>query len=251
MELDETTKNASQIMTEMLKQQGKCHDKAADTEMLQLPSSQAHHEDVTDNALNSQESVITYDGGEKNMVMVDKLLVDKVCPVEEMGKENQPERRRSERLKKEMLLTTMEKNEAMAKKRNLEGNPRMPRNLSDVDNSVLNKLAKEMGVVTRNNSFATFDVLKDLESARNCLYSKHQMQTSGPDPVEIVEFNPENDNFVENAITEENSDVEEMMILQSNKNNSSVKKKVKFSSRERKQDQEDFGFKTQGMFAFL
>ncbi|XP_066343890.1 uncharacterized protein [Miscanthus floridulus] len=120
MELDETTKNASQIMTEMLKQQGKCHDKAADTEMLQLPSSQAHHEDVTDNALNSQESVITYDGGEKNMVMVDKLLVDKVCPVEEMGKENQPERRRSERLKKEMLLTTMEKNEAMAKKRNLE-----------------------------------------------------------------------------------------------------------------------------------
>lgn len=34
MEVDETTENASQIMTEMLKQQGTCQDKAADTEML-------------------------------------------------------------------------------------------------------------------------------------------------------------------------------------------------------------------------
>lgn len=35
---------------------------------------------------------------------------------------------------KEIHLTTKEKNEAMAKKRNLEGNSKMPCNLSDVDN---------------------------------------------------------------------------------------------------------------------
>lgn len=75
------------------------------------------------------------------MVMVDKLLVDKVCPNEGMGKEDQPERGRSERVKKEILLTTMEKNEAMAKRGTWKVTKKCPAIFLMFDNSVLNKLA--------------------------------------------------------------------------------------------------------------
>jgi hypothetical protein len=40
------------------------------------------------------------------------MSVDKEYPIEEKGKEDVPERRRSERLKSEIHLTTKEKNEA-------------------------------------------------------------------------------------------------------------------------------------------
>jgi hypothetical protein len=62
--------------------------------------------------INSQESVITNEGGEKDRALGDKMSVDKEYPIEEKGKEDVPERRRSERLKSEIHLTTKEKNEA-------------------------------------------------------------------------------------------------------------------------------------------
>jgi hypothetical protein len=55
-----------------------------------------------------------------------------------------------------------------------------------------------------------------------------------------VEFNPVIDSSTEIVIIDDNSDVEEMLILQSNKKKASVKKKVKFSQG-RKQDQKDLG----------
>jgi hypothetical protein len=174
MEVEEATGYTSNVINEELMQQSKGRDKDANSVMQQLPSSQVLHDEDAGNVINSQESVITDDGGEKDGVMGDKMLVDKTSSEDDKGKEDQPECRRSERLKKDVLLTTMEKNDAMARKRNLEGNSKIPRNLSDVDNSILNSLAKNMGVVIQNENFATFDVLKDLESARNCLYAKQQ-----------------------------------------------------------------------------
>lgn len=97
-----------------------------------------------------------------------------------------------------------------------------------------------MRAVIQNENFATFNVLKDLESARNCLYAKQQKQCKDHIPVQIVEFNPVIDSSTEIVIIDDNSDVEEMLILQSNKKKASVKKKVKFF-RGRKQDQEDLG----------
>ena len=83
------------------------------------------------------------------MEVEDKMGAAKTSQNKDLIKNDQPERRRSERLKTEVHLSTMEKNEAMAKKRNLEGNSKVPRNLSDVDNLVLNDLAKNMGVVVQ------------------------------------------------------------------------------------------------------
>lgn len=93
----------------------------------------------------------------------------------------------------------------------------MPRNLSNVDNSVLNNLAKNMGVLVQKESFATFGMIKDLESSRNCLYSKQQQQTNNSVPVEIEEFNLENDSSVEIVVMEDNSDVDEMLFQQTHK----------------------------------
>ena len=113
---------------------------------------------------------------------------------EEITKEVLPERR-SERLKKDVHLTTMEKNETLAKKRSLEGTIKPSQSLSDIDNAELNNLAKCMGVLVHENNFATFDMLKDLESARNCLYAKHQKQTVSEKPSEIVEFAVDKENL--------------------------------------------------------
>jgi hypothetical protein len=117
----------------------------------------------------------------------------------------------------------------------------MSHKLSNVDNSVLNNLAKSMGVVTSNEIFATYDIIKDLEVARNCLYSKQQKPVNESTSTKIVEFILENDNSFDFEITEDNSDVEGMMVQQSNKKKAVGKKKVKFSIGGRKHDQEVLG----------
>jgi len=82
---------------------------------------------------------------------------------------------------------------------------------------MLSKLAKNMGVVTQSENFATFDIINDLEVARNCLFVKQQKKVNESIPLEIVEFISENDNSGMFEITDVNSDVEEMLIVQSNK----------------------------------
>lgn len=130
--------------------------------------------------INSQESVLIDDGqngswmGEmvknfEGMKMVvdadmnnDKVQVD--------GPSKMPqEERRSEHLKGGIHLTTMDKNVAMSKKCNLEGNSKKTYALADIDNHVLNNLAKDMGVLVKDSNFDSFDMLKELENARNCL----------------------------------------------------------------------------------
>lgn len=64
--------------------------------------------------------MITDDGGEKALVLYDKMKEAQKDQEGDLNIEAQMERRRSERLKKDVHLTTMDKNEAMAKKRNLE-----------------------------------------------------------------------------------------------------------------------------------
>lgn len=48
-----------------------------------------------------------------------------------------------------------------------------------------------MGVLVHDDAFATFDLLKDLEKARNCLHVKKMNKPVNVASVEIVEFNPE------------------------------------------------------------
>lgn len=42
---------------------------------------------------------------------------------------------------------------------------------------MLHDLAKDMGVLVNDTEFASFDMLKELEAARNCLHLKQMNQT--------------------------------------------------------------------------
>lgn len=189
----------------------------------------------------SQESVLTNDGQADPMGGVADISTGKIPVVEEVGpstermkKEEKPKmpqvERRSESLKGEIHLTTQEKNEDMAKKRNLEGNRKTTHALADVENIVLHSLAKDMGVLVVDNDFASFDMLKELERARNCLHSKQLNKIVPSNCLEIVEFVP-NDNHSNDIICSNvDSDVEEMLIQQSlEKNKFGRKKKFSFS----------------------
>lgn len=137
--------------------------------------------------INSQESVVTV------VNVGDKVQLGSMdIPLDDpgMAKDSQPERR-SERLKKDVHVTTKQKNEAYAKKRSLEGNTRTSCSFSSLENVHLNDLAKNMGVMIPDNNFATFDIIKDLENARNCL-NKHQKKAVNDIPCESVSFDPEN-----------------------------------------------------------
>lgn len=132
-------------------------------------------EGVQENIINSQESVITEDGIDSNqapMINVEGKLSDPAV-TETNAMEAQPERR-SECLQKDIHLTTLEKNEDYAKKRCMEGNSDTSHSLSRIENAQLNDLAKNMCVVIHDANFATFDIIKDLEAARNFLYNKHK-----------------------------------------------------------------------------
>jgi hypothetical protein len=82
------------------------------------------------------------------------------------------ERRRSERLKKDTAISTMEKANMMAKKRNLEGNNVNTNSFSVLPVDDLLHSAADMGVVANSDNLETFDLLKTLEFARNDVYQK-------------------------------------------------------------------------------
>jgi hypothetical protein len=71
------------------------------------------------------------------------------------------EMRRSERLKKDISLTTMEKNERMTKKRNLEGNTTQHNSFSALPIDDIVNITANMGVIVDENDSDTFDLLKE------------------------------------------------------------------------------------------
>lgn len=99
-----------------------------------------------------------------------------------------PEMRRSERLRKEIHLTTMQKVEATAKKRCLEGNPK-DTSMIIADESV-KILAKSMGVMVQSNDFTTLDLIKNIKNAKESLLEKHRNIYLISEGVENTEFVP-------------------------------------------------------------
>lgn len=59
------------------------------------------------------------------------------------------ERRRSDRLKKEIIMTTQERNDLMAKKRNLEGNTSSMFTISELSHNSMHEMSKNMGVIVK------------------------------------------------------------------------------------------------------
>lgn len=187
--------------------------------------------------INSQDSELTEVGNDKAMVISNNLeAVVKTTLLEGGQSKNiQQNRRRSERLKKDVHLTTLDKYEALAKKRSLEGNSKKHQNISELDNIMLDCLAKDMGVVVQDNGFATFDLIKDLETARNCLYDKHQNMNVNDKIIEEVEFIHEEEKLSVDENQEDGSDYE-MFKIHSVSLKSKLKKKFILSPKGRKQD---------------
>lgn len=126
--------------------------------------------------INSQESVVTEVGNKSPICIpiIPPIEMHQSEAAQDQTKEKLEERRRSERLKKDISLTTMEKNEIMAKKRSLEGNNNKTLTISETEITTLENLAKDMGVITANNDFAALNLVKDLEVARHNLFLKNQ-----------------------------------------------------------------------------
>ena len=148
-----------------------------------------------DAIVNTQESVISgkdtveQDGQLKNLSQNE----DDAKPKMKM----QGEIRRSERLKNDIEVTTKEKNERMAKKRNLEGNPLATNMFSDLPVESIKCLSADMGIAVDNINFGTFNMLKDLEIARHNLHIKHTKPVVNEQDEEVLEDNDLHERLIE------------------------------------------------------
>jgi len=257
MEVDSNEEATNQAMNIEILNQNKIKFLSPDINTSIFPNSQeinqTEKEVAAADVINSQESVIT-DDGQISSVVIGAAMNDEKTKDDGQAGISQPERsdektreggqvgtlqpeRRSERLKKDVHLTTMEKNEALAKKRSLEGNSNKSHTLASIDNNMLNDLAKNMGVLINDTEFSTFDMLKELETIRNCLHLKLTNQSKLNSCVEIVEFVPDENQAKSIDSCEEESEVEEMLSQQSKeKCKFGKKKRFSFSQGGRKQD---------------
>lgn len=157
------------------------------------------------------------------------------------GNQQVQNRRRSERLIKDTHLSIKEKNERIAQKRNLEGNPVNANSFSVLPVEELISISCNMGIAIQNDAFDTFNLIRDLEKARNDLYLK-QSENKQPSQTESVGNEP-----VENAplelewLHDESSETEDFILVESRKKRRESKKKVKISPEKKlkKQDQEN------------
>jgi len=119
-----------------------------------------------DGIINTQGSAeLEIDGNEKEVDNPTKEADAEMMEVQQDDK-------RSDRLKKTSTMTTSEKTLQMAKKRNLEGNPSRINSFSVLPIEEIMNVTSNMGVDLNENDFDTFNLLKDLEKARDDLYHK-------------------------------------------------------------------------------
>lgn len=127
---------------------------------------------------------------------------------------------------KEITLTTQEKTERMAKKRNMEGTCSTHNMFFVLPIDEIAELTTGMGVNIDVNDFGTFDLLKDLEFTRHDLFVK-QKEVNVNSQTEIV-GNCESPLPIE-WLQDENSDTEDSILVLLKKKAREQKKKVKFS----------------------
>lgn len=126
--------------------------------------------------LSTLESVETVVGQQENLAKPDEA--DKTNTKDNVNKQRNdvqqgPTRRRSERLKKDTNLTTMEKTMKIVQEKNLEGNPKTSNSFAALSVDDISRISSKMGIAIDSNFFDTCNLLTDLEKARNDLYLKH------------------------------------------------------------------------------
>ena len=177
--------------------------------------------------LNAVDEVKLLDGDSNDTKMEDQVIV----------------KRRSERLKKDAHLTTMEKCEKEALKRNLEGNTHKNNSFAVLSNNDISHVAAEMGIVLENDVFATCNLLNDLEIARNDLYLKQLELNAQDTDVKDKKCSEGNDVSEPIWLDGESSDSMEFTLVESRKKKRQNKKSVMISLEKgsSKQDQEHLG----------
>jgi hypothetical protein len=96
--------------------------------------------------------------------------------------QDQGMRRRGERLKKDSNITTKEKIEKAAQIKNLEGNSTRANSFSILSVEDIINVSSDMGIVLDDKDFDTFDLLKQLECARNELFLKQADKNAQAQP---------------------------------------------------------------------
>jgi hypothetical protein len=204
-----------------------------------------------DNIINTQESVgaeMEVDNRSLKNLMEDgdkgdvpSSQVQKLEAGGEGTSLQEDERRRSDRLKKDTNLHTMDKVKKLAKKRNLKGNSTNENYFSilPIEESV--SISPDMDIDIKNDDFVTFDLLKTLESARNDLYLKENeiKQNSQTESVENPQKN--DDQLHLEWLQEETSMTEYFILVESRKKRRGNKKNIKISpmNKNKLQDQEN------------
>ena len=181
-----------------------------------------------DNIINTQDSV---DLDIEKMISKDNVMEEAAqgtsVQVAKAGMEanHYPKRRRSERLKKDICLTTMEKLERAGTKRNLEGNSSKSNSFAVLSMDEMILVTSGMGVIMENDDFDTFNLLNDLEHARNDLFQKQfeQKQTSQTEPVEMNQV--KNSTLQLEWLQKESSEPEEFILVESRKKKRQNRKK--------------------------
>ena len=185
-----------------------------------------------DNIVNTQDSVQEEDN---NLINKDGRLNEHGVNTGDIGvvpeqKAYKIQERRSERLKKDTRMTTMEKIEKAGAKKNLEGNSKITNSFSILSVEDIIQTTADMGILVDSNNFDTFDLINDLENARNDLYHKQieQKKKSQTDSVEI-EKKDEGQIHELDWLHEESSETENFILVESRKKRRKNRKKLKIS----------------------
>lgn len=173
--------------------------------------------DMSEEAIvNTQESIVSEDG---KLEQEGQLKIQESVLIEEQASlitKKQPEIKRSDRLKNDIAITTKEKNERIARKRNLEGTTSNSVMFSDLPVETIKNLSIDMGIAVDQISFGTLDMLKDLEIARNNLHARQHE----PVVVEQVDVSTIEDDINERLIEwlqDEHSETESDILAHSKK----------------------------------
>jgi len=199
-----------------------------------------------DNIINTQGS--TEMDIDEPVKVADHSIIDPNNTASELGREKleippEHERRRSDRLKKTATMSTMEKNQKMAQKRNLEGNPSTKYNsFSVLPIEELVHVTADMGVALDENDFDMFNLLKDLEKARSDLYQK-QTEKLSESQTESVEIMQTDKNTLALEWMQDESSEDDFILVESRKKKRENRKKMLISPtfKGKKPDQENPG----------
>jgi hypothetical protein len=116
------------------------------------------------------------DGGtQKGVVLLpsdDVVHSEELLPVQE--------RRRSERLKKITPLTNLEELEENVQETSLEGIYSNHNSFSVLLDDDITHITSCMGIVVDDNNFDTYNLIRDIEKARDDLYQKQNVKNQKP-----------------------------------------------------------------------